>query len=90
MQAADFISVRDIHLLETAVCQIRRALGSHPKTRSNLACNAAGILPIRYRAAQLRILRPIPQQCSFPHHIALWIQELRLAGTKHSLAALSV
>ena len=91
LQAADFIIVRDIHLLETAVCQILgRALGLHPKTRWDLACGAAGLLPIRYCATRLRILRPILQLCSIPQHIALRIQELRLAGTKPSLAARAV
>ena len=80
---------RDIHLLETAaVCQILwRALGLHHKTRSDFACGAAGVLPTCYLAAHLHILRPIPQQCRLPQHIARRIRELQLAGTKPSLAA---
>jgi len=84
-QALDHLRPHGVRLVSSAVCQVlRRALGLHFRSSSDLACAAAKVVPPRFRASQLRVA------CS--HHTARngarsRIRELREAGTASWSAA---
>ena len=95
LQATNLISTHDIQLLETAVCQIlQRALGLHPKTRSDLACGASvGNQLWHYfclKRRSERVWGAAERDCSWLHqhhsppHNQLQLHPLPPSGVSHS------
>jgi hypothetical protein len=87
-QVLDHLRPHDVRLASSAVCGVmRRALSLHRGSGSDLVCVAVGIVPPRFRAAQLRVL------CSHHserHGKASAIRNLREAGTTPRNAAWQV
>ena len=87
-QVLDHLRPSDVRLVSSAVCGVmRRALGLHRGSGSDLVCVAVGIVPPRFRAAQLRVL------ClhhSERHGKASRIRDLRESGMSSRSAAWQV